>query len=190
MGSQTNIVSHPYAATLIRIKAKQLCRRTDFTRCEVGDLQDEMWTYLIKKEHLYDPAKGNCEAFIAMLVNTWVAMELRRRNREKRRQTYRNASLERTVVINEGDAVPLGRILSESDQLRRLGLGLRSDIEDFEQREAIAHAVSKLTFEQQKLLADVQDTDIRTAAKRRGVSRSTVRRRLDEMREIFENAGL
>ncbi len=189
MGSQTNIVTHPYAATLIRIKAKQLCRRTDFTRCEVEDLQQSMWAYLVEKAPLYNPNRRNIEAFITMLVNTWVAMELRHRGREKRQPARRNASMERTMVLHEGDALPLGKTLSESDRLRRLGLELGSDSEDFEKREAIAHAVSQLTFEQQKLLADVAETNVVAAADKHGVSPSTVRRRLNAMRKIFNNAG-
>jgi len=44
MASSHPVVTSPFAATFIRIKAKQLCRRTDFTPCEVEDLQQSMWT--------------------------------------------------------------------------------------------------------------------------------------------------
>jgi len=189
MAESHPVVSHPYAATLIRIKARQLCRRTDFTRCEVEDLQQSMWAYLIEKAVLYDPARGNLEAFITTLVNTWVGMELRRRSREKRRQAHYNASLDTTMVKHEGDEVPLGATLGEADLLRRLGRQPESQTDRYVVREAILHAVKQLSAEQQELLADVLDSDITTAAERHGVSPSTVRRRLNKMREAFRDAG-
>lgn len=190
MGSQSNIVSHPYAATLIRIKAKQLCRRTDFTRCQVEDLQQSMWAYLVEKATLYDPGRGNIEAFITNLVNTWVAMELRHRGREKRRLAHRNVPLDSTLIEQDGDSVPMRSVLGEEDLLRRLGRAPESESDRFEVREAIAHAITQLTPEQQALLTDVVESGVATAAMQRDISPSTVRRRLSEMRDIFGDAGL
>lgn len=189
MAESHPVVSHPYAATLIRIKARQLCRRTDFTRSEVEDLQHSMWAYLIEKAPLYDPKRGNIEAFITTLVTTWVAQELRRRSREKRRQAHYNASLDTTMIEQEGDQVPLGKTLDEADLLRRLGRHPESQTDRLVVREAILHAVKRLSAEQQELLADVLDSDISTAAERHGVSPSTVRRWLNKMREVFRDAG-
>lgn len=190
MASSHPVVTHPYAATLIRIKAKQLCRRTDFSRCEVEDLQQSMRAYLVEKAPLYDPTRGNLEAFITNLVNTWVGMELRRRGREKRRLAHRNVSLDTTMIEHEGDQVPLGAAISEVDLLRRLGRTPESAQDRIELREAIANAIQKLTPDQQALLSDVMDSDVSTAADRHGVSPSTVRRRLNQMRQVFSRAGL
>ncbi len=190
MASSHPVVSHPYAATLIRIKARQLCRRTDFTRCEVEDLQQSMWAYLIEKAPLYDPARGNFEAFITNLVTTWVGLELRRRGREKRRLAHRNVSIDTTMIEHEGDHVLLGAALCEADLLRRLGRQPESETDRLEVREALAHAIKQLSFEQRVLLADVVASDISTAAERYGVSPSTIRRRLNRMREVFRDAGV
>jgi RNA polymerase sigma factor (sigma-70 family) len=190
MASSHPVVSHPYAATLIRIKAKQLCRRTDFTRCQVEDLQQSMWAYLVEKATLYDPDRGNIEAFITNLINTWVAMELRHRGREKRRLAHRNISLDSTMIEHDGDRVPMGSVLGETDLLRRLGRAPGSESDRFEIREAIAQAIKKLSPDQQALLADVVESGVASAAKHRDISPSTVRRRLSEMRDIFGDAGL
>jgi RNA polymerase sigma factor (sigma-70 family) len=188
MASSHPVVTHPYAATLIRIKARQLCRRTDFSRCEVEDLQQSMRAYLIEKAPLYDPARGNLEAFITNLVNTWVGLELRRRGREKRRLAHRNVSIDSTTMEYDGEQTPLSQMLGEADLLRRLGRQPESDTDRLEVREALQHAIAQLLPEQRALLLDVVKTNVVTAAERHGVSPSTVRRRLNQMRDIFRDA--
>ena len=190
MAERHPVVTHPYAATLIRIKARQLCRRTDFARHELPDLQQSMRKYLLEREPGFDPARGNVEAFITMLINTWVAMELRHRSREKRRLAHRDVSLDSTLIEHDGDYVPMASVLTEDDFLRRLhGTAEPTDADRREVREAIQHALRGLTAEQRELLADVVDTDQSTAAIKHGVSPSTVGRRLQAMRDTFRKTG-
>ncbi|MEO0474353.1 MAG: hypothetical protein AAF085_00085 [Planctomycetota bacterium] len=190
MASSHPVVTHPYAATLIRIKARQLCRRTDFRRCDVEDLQQSMWAYLIEKASLYDPQRANIEAFVTNLVTTWVKMELRKRGREKRRLACRDVSLDSTMVESDGDQVPLASVLGEADLLRRLGQVVESSIDRVDLREAIAHAMSQMTADERELVFDVMNTGITATAQRHNVSPSTVRRYLNRMKHLFREAGL
>jgi hypothetical protein len=48
-----------------------------------------MRLYLLEKAHLFDPVRGNLEAFVTNAINTWVGMELRYRERDKRRESYK-----------------------------------------------------------------------------------------------------
>lgn len=190
MAQSHPVVSHPYVSTLIRIKAKQLCRRSEFTRCELEDIQQRMRQTLIEKAGQYDPDRGNLEAFITMVIKTWIAEEIRYRNRELRRQSYSAVPMDSTTVDCDGDSVPLTSVLGEADLLRRLGRDPQDDIERLIVRDAIDHAMKRLTPEQQGLLIDIRNSDTATAAKRHGISESTVRRRLAAMRDAFSKAGL
>ncbi|MHC4247365.1 MAG: hypothetical protein ACYSUU_11245 [Planctomycetota bacterium] len=48
-------------------------------------MQQEMRLYLWKKADLFDPSRGNIEAFVTTAINSWVGMQLRRLERLKRR---------------------------------------------------------------------------------------------------------
>ncbi|NJL31238.1 MAG: hypothetical protein HC898_06180 [Phycisphaerales bacterium] len=107
------IVGNPFTITLIRVKARQLCRRSDFTRADYDELRQGMRLYLLQMAHRFDPARGNVEAFVTQMINTWVAMQLRYRNCPKRGDTYKTISMERTTAVHEGDDIRLGNLLLE-----------------------------------------------------------------------------
>jgi len=185
-----SVVSDPFAVTFIRIKAKQLCRRTDVSRSDLEDLQQEMRQYLLEKAHLFDPERGNVEAFVTNAINTWVAIFLRRQDREKRRDARRAASLERTQVECNGDVRPLGETILEEEGRRRLQTDFRSDIELFELREDVQHVLAALSQDDRNLLAYVTEHGMTSAARARGTSRRQIRKAMARIRAAFEKAGL
>jgi len=184
------VVSDPFTVTFIRIKAKQLCRRTDVSRSDLEDLQQEMRQYLLEKAHLFDPERGNVEAFVTNAINTWAALYLRRQDREKRRDTYRAASLERTSVECDGDLRPLGETILEEEGHRHLQTEFRSDIEQFELREDVQHVLAGLSQDDRDLLAHVAEHGMRSAARARGTSYRQIRKAMKRIRAVFEKAGL
>lgn len=189
MANSQTIVSHPFTDTFIRIKARQLCRRTDYSRSDFDDLQQGMRLYLLEKAHLYDPSRGTIEAFVTNAVNTWVGMDLRRRGRLKRSNGSPTISLEGTMVECEGDTVELGSVLGEDDLLRRTGGGGISEIDKIDMRDAVAHAMTTLTDDERDLLRHVVDHGVASAARQRGVSRRQIENALARMRGRFEDAG-
>ena len=52
-----HLVLTDYATTLIRVKAWQLCRRTDFSSSEHDDITQELWLRLLTKAHYFDPQR-------------------------------------------------------------------------------------------------------------------------------------
>ena len=190
MAIRHDIVTHAFTINLVRIKAAQLCRRTDFSRSDDDEVQQEMRLYLWKKAHLYDRARGSIEAFVTTAINSCVGMELRRRDRHKRRHEYRALSLERTPIKNDGDATALGAVLREADLHRRTRTNPPDPIEQIDLRDAIAHAVSKLTPRERTLLAHVAEHGVASAARSRHVSRRQIENSLTRMRARFEDAEL
>ena len=185
-----SILSHPFTDTLIGIKARQLCRRSGFSRSDYDDLRQDMRLYLIEKAHRFDPVRGNVEAFVTNALNTWVAMQLRYRKREKRRESYKAVSLERTPVKCNGDITSLGAVLLEEDGGRRTQTYPISPIEQFELREAIEHVMQGLEPDERALLTPVAEHGVASAARTLGVSRRQVDNAMARIRQRFEKAGL
>lgn len=190
MASSQLIVSSPFAVSLISFKAAQLCRRSDFSRSDREDLEQAMRLYLLEKAHLFDPARGNLEAFVTNALKTWVAMELRYRKRDKRSESYRSASLEGTPVECDGEVTFLGAVLLEDDGNRLTQVAPISASEQFELREAIDHVMANLDPDDQALVTSVVESGITATAKALGVSWRQVANAMVRIRGEFEKAGL
>jgi len=190
MAERRDIVSDPFTVTLIRIKARQLCRRSDFSRSDYDDLRQGMRLYLIEKVHLFDPVRGNLEAFVTRAVRTWVAMHLRWRSRDKRRESYKAVSLEGTPVICDGVKTTLAAVLLEEDGQRLTRTYPISAVEQFELREAIVHAMQHLEPQDRAILVHVAEHGVASAAKTFGISRRQVDNALARARACFEKSGL
>ena len=190
MADRHDVVSDPFTVTLIRIKARQLCRRSDFSRSDYDDLRQDMRLYLLEKAHLFDPVRGNIEAFVTNAVRTWVAMRLRYRKRHKRSESYKAVSLERTTVECDGDITTLGAVLLEEDGRRLTRTYPISAVEHFELREAIEHAMRGLEPDDRALLIQVAARGITSTAKSLGVSWRQVDNAMTRIRALFEKAGL
>ena len=185
-----SIVSDPFTVTLIRIKARQLCWRSAFSRSDYDDLRQGMRLYLIEKAHLFDPARGNLEAFVTQALRTWVAMQFRYRSRDKRRGSYRALSLERTLVECDGDITTLGAVLLEEDDQRFTRTYPISAVEHFELRDAIEHVMRNLGPHDRALLMQVAEHGITHTAKSLGVSWRQVDNAMARIRALFKKAGL
>ncbi|MBL9121356.1 MAG: hypothetical protein JNL80_15720 [Phycisphaerae bacterium] len=196
MASRHDVVSNPFTAKFIRLKAAKLCRRADFSRSDREDIEQGMYGYLLEKAHLYDPKRGNVEAFVTHLVTTWIRMELRFRGRSRRIGRITTISIERTVVELDGDTQSLTGVLAHADQERRTGRHLPCPIEHLEIADAVRHAFAQLGSDEQRLLRFVSEHGVAAAAREwsrrngRTVSRTWIEVRVRRMRARFEDAGL
>lgn len=190
MAERRDIVSDPFTVALIRIKARQLCRRSDFSRSDYDDIRQSMGLYLLEKAHLFDPVRGNLEAFVTNAINTWVGMELRYRERDKRRESYKAVSLEGTPVECNGDVTTLGQVLLEEDGRRLTQTDPQSPIEQLELREAVQHAMQNVQPKDRAILIHAAEHGVASAARAFGQSRRQVLNTLARARIHFEKAGL
>lgn len=190
MATRHDVVTHPFTVDFIRIKARQLCRRSDVSRSDQDDMQQEMRLYLWKKAHLFDPGRGNIEAFVTTAINSWVAMHLRGLDRIKRRGEASAISLERTLIENDGDVTALGSVITDADRDRRHNGASPDPAESHDLRDAIDHALGHLTGQERSLLEYVAEHGISAAARTRKVSRRQIYNALERMRSRFEDAGL
>ena len=196
MSIRTDVVSDPFTANLIRRKAAQLCRRSDFSRSDYDDLRQGMVVYLLEKAHLFDPGRGTLEAFVINAVNTWVRMELRFRARLKRRGEAGAASLEGTSVEFNGEADTLDALVGEADLQRRTHRAGLSPLDRVDLADAVRHALSGLSPSERDLLRHVAEHGVAGTARewsrraQRTVSRRRIQNAVARMRQRFEDAGL
>ena len=190
MASSHTIVSDPFSITFIRIKARQLCRRSDFSQSDFDDLCQDMRLYLLAKAHLFDPVRGNIEAFVTNALKTWVAMQLRYRNRDKRRESFQAVSLEGTLVKVQGELQPMAAVVMDEEGGRLTQAYPISPVEELERREAVEHAMANLTPEDRALVSSVAEHGIRDTATALGISKRQVANALARIRPAFEKSGL
>jgi len=196
MAESHSIVSEPFARTLIKVKAAQLCRRSDFSRSDYDDLRQGMVVYLLEKSHLFDPSRGTLEAFVTNALNTWVKMELRFRARTKRRGNLDALSLDTAAIEFNGETDTLDAIVGEADQQRRTHSSSTSSVEAIDLADAVDYAMSRLSDDERDLLRHVAEHGVLGAARewsrRSGasVSRRQIEKAVARMRHRFEDAGL
>lgn len=190
MAIRHSVVSHPFTINFVQIKAAQLCRRSDFSRSDNDDLRQEMLLYVWKKAHLFDPARGNIEAFVTTAIKSWVAMELRHRSRLKRCGDYQTVSIEGTTIECDGDTETLCAVLREADLHRHTQQDGLSSIDLIDLQDAVEHAFMMLSPHERDLLTHIAEHGVSSTARKRHVSRRQIEKAVVQMRVRFEDAGL
>jgi DNA-directed RNA polymerase specialized sigma24 family protein len=137
--------SDPSVRTIIKKKARQLCRRSECSRSDFDDLCQEMHLHLLRKAHLFDPARACPMAFAQQAINSYAAMHLRAARRTKRRGRNEAISIDGIHIVVSGIKVPLADALDDGDQLRSRGGERITAIERIDLRDAICAAIRSMT---------------------------------------------
>lgn len=196
MANRHTVVSNPFTAKLIRIKAAQLCRRSDFSRSDYDDLRQGMVAHLIEKAHLFDPDRGNIESFVTTAINTFIRMELRYRSRDKRAGNIVAVSLEHTEISSPIGSRALREAATASDSHRHTGSVPADAFEAVDLKDALDHALSRLDPDDRELIQHVAEHGWSSASREwterlgRPICRRWIERRLTALRSTFEDAGL
>jgi RNA polymerase sigma-70 factor, ECF subfamily len=178
-----------YARTLIRVKARQLVRRSGFSRSDQDDVEQELVLNLLGQARRYDPDRASMSTFIARVVDSGVAMLLRKRKRQKRAPGLSAQSLELLVGASTGKTQLLGATLSGEDRDRRLGRRSLSDLAIYVDAEAFDFAMRGLPSQLLEIVSRVMESSPAAAARDLGISRRQVAAALVAVRQHFERAG-
>lgn len=183
MDDRSHTGINQYAARLIKFKARQLARRSGFSRTDRGDLEQEMWVDLIDRLPRYDPDKASLNTFIARVVERKVVSILRYHLAEMRSPGRNEASLNDPAVDCDGRVVERHQTTPEAASTWQRLHDLRRDL-----AEVRAHLPSGLL---QSIMDEIAlGGTINSIAGELGISRRAAERHLDELRRIFEDAGL
>lgn len=186
----SDFVANSDVIDIIKMKAWKLSQHPLFHKSDNEDIECDMWSHLFEWCDRYTPERGTMQAYVNMLMDTWAAMEIRARKRLKRRPDFQMTSINTTMIECDGDKIPLSTVLSIADAFRRIRSSSLSESERKELMEALVVAIRQLTPEQCELLDDRIDLGVERAAQKHGISPSTLNRRIQAMRQIFEKAGL
>lgn len=196
MQSRHDVVNHPSTAELIKAKARQLCRRTDFANSDLDECEQEMRIYVWEKSHLFDPTRGSVEAFVTTALKSWIGMELRRRHRLKRWNGRPTLSIERSRVECDGTPTPLLEVLVVSDGPRHTLRSRPTPLDLLILQERVRHGLAQLTPEERDLLHHVAEHGVArtsrewTARLGRPFSRRQVSNEMAQIRRRFEDPRL
>jgi len=150
----------------------------------------DLTVHVLRKAHLYDPARGSVNTFVVRVVDSAVALLIRDRKRIKRAAGFSACSLGDRPLHSEKGSGPLEELLDDADGCRRIGVELvdeqvRFDIE-FDVRQLLASLPPHLREIAERLSETPKKA---TVAKAIGLSRRRVRTAMQTLREIFRRAG-
>jgi RNA polymerase sigma-70 factor (ECF subfamily) len=176
-----------YARIVIKSKARQLSRRSGFSRSDEEDLVQELTLRLLEKEHLYDPARGaTLDTFADRVITSSVKMILRDRRRLKRAAGFTAVSLESTTVIIDGRPVYLTEAVGDVD-LTRVTLAKRHGPDPAAD---LAELLDGLPPELVDVAYRLQDGTVASVARDMGTSRRQVYAAMARIRQHFQDTGL
>lgn len=178
-----------YAHTLIRFKARQLSRRSGFTRSDQDDLEQDLWTVLLSQAEAFDPDRASIDTFIDRVVNSAVLMILRDRRRQKRANGFHTQSLDAAPQRSGPSSTAAGSDLSAEDRCRHRGAAPVNESQRAVDRDAAEHALDEMPAPLRDVCRRVMGGSISSAARELGRSRRQIRNALFEARAYFERAG-
>jgi len=179
-----------YVQTLLRIKARQLLRRSEFRRSDPVDIEHDLVEHVLRQADNFDPTRSAVNTFITRVVETAAAMLVRHRGRMKRAAEYRTFSLERTHVHGDQRQMTLGQVIGESDLRRRCGGEPHNDRQEAELSADVARAMTGLTGRQREIAGRLAKSNEAAVAREMGISRRQVRNAVVAIRDHFRRAGL
>jgi DNA-directed RNA polymerase specialized sigma24 family protein len=181
-----------YARTLIRVKAKQLVRRPDFSRSDQDDVEQDLVLHLLSQAEHFDPARGSLNTFISRVVDSAVAMLVRGRGRIKRGPVsgVKIQSLELKVEQADGPPAPLWKTISIADLERRAGGASLSDAELYELVEGVASVIALMSPELRDVCRSLLERNRTETECELGLSRRGYETAMEQIRQHFARGGL
>jgi RNA polymerase sigma-70 factor (ECF subfamily) len=192
MSAQSHEILSDYARTLIRVKARQLVRRPEFTACESEDLEQEIALRILAQLQRFDPSRSSIKTFISRVANSAVAMLIRDRGRIKRNggEGVQIESLEKSVDQPDGSAAPLWATVSEEDSHRRHQTRPLSASEALELKLDVATALAQLPPELRSICEQLMEGNQADCRRVSQLSRRKFHAAIHLIREQFSKSGL
>lgn len=179
-----------FAAKLIRIKAKQVCRRVGFRTFDRQELEQELRLRLWKQFDKFDPEKAHWNVFATTVIERHVATILERERRIKRRKGARLLSLTDLVEDFDGELTELANTIGPEDREGLTGRYVDTAENQTDLKVDVADVVCDLPDDLRELCELLKTYNIQEAAERLGLPRTTVSARVKRLREIFSRAGI
>ena len=179
---------HPYAAWLIRKKARQVIGKNGITESDTEDIEQELWLHVLQRQRQYDPGKAKITTFLTCIITNCLASIIEHRRAAKRscdtpmvsldEQVSEDSDLERQEVTDQDTYLQLtGKISRPLSTLQ----DLRIDVQ------RVIRSLPPLLRLIAALLQDMTITEVSEAI---GIPRTTINEKRNLIRRIFADAGL
>lgn len=181
-----------YAIRLIKKRARQLIGSAGFTASDVPDLEQELAMDLLTRLPKFQEGRAHRKSFIAVAIKHRAATLVESQKAAKRDFRKVSFSLDQVFTGDEGkrsdgyDRLDREKIL-DFDGIRR---GLPDQTEKMARAIALDRVLQKLSPDLRRLCDLLVELPISDIAKKTGLSRDTIYRRIKTLRETFESEGL
>jgi len=182
-----------FAIRLIKKRARQLIGSAGFTPSDVPDLEQELAMDLLTRLPKFQEGRAHRKSFIAVAIKHKAATLVEWRKAAKR--DYRKVAFSLDQVFTDEDgkksdgydrlddeklADPYdGGACTQQDQAEKVALWIDLD-----------RVLQELSPELRQLCKLLSDLPVSEVARRTGLSRDTIYRRIKTLRETFESEGL
>lgn len=168
-----------FALSLIRRKADQLAGHYGFTLSDRDDISQELTLALLGAWPKFDPERGNSRAFQKTVVERKAASLVRRQKASKRQFAHRTLSLD---ALLEQEWSPDTDESAEEDQ----SAGPTIDpIQEVELTIDVETVLARLKPRDRELAELLKHYSLAEAARKLGVSRTTLQYHAQRIREAF-----
>lgn len=179
-----------FAAQFIRLKVRRLMGRFGLTSSDRRDIEQELKLRLIESFPTFNPEVGHWRPFVVTVTARCISKFLRLRCAQRRGSLVPDESLSSLVPDVTGARVELGSQLEQRHLTARTGGSDRNDQDHFEMRHDVAVVLASLPPDLRRLCKLLKTCNQSEAARKLGIARTTLRDKLEAIRQAFEEAGL
>lgn len=168
--------------------ARRLRRRLGLPACDREDLGQDLLIDLLRRLPAFDPARGSLGAFAGLVLRNQSSRITIRIMRERRAQGGGLLSLD--APSGGDDQRPLAETIGEDEGLSAWHGQPTSAHASTEQHQAVQTAISRLPLGDRRLCAALAHRPVSALASQGFGSRSTLYRRLADLRHVLTAHGL
>ena len=151
-------------------------------------LVQELTTHLFYSLKQFDPEKSDRKSFSTTVVERQVAKLIRFQSAAKRNS--RNVQSLNVKVEMDSQTVDMVETLSNREYDARRCTSTRDPVQQLEMSHDMEAVLARLPFDLLELAVQLKQKSLTQIAKETNVPRSTLRKRVAELREIFESENL
>ena len=180
----------PYAAGLIRYKARKLVGKAGFTASDREDIEQELTLDLLRRLPKYNPKRAQLNTFIARVVEHRLASLIEAQKAGIRDYRRCRCSLNECFEDADGRSVERVDTFDQEDYLLRTGGQSRPSEELSALAIDVAAVLETLPPELRELCRRLKAETVTEISRDTGVPRGTIYESIKKLREIFKDAGL
>ena len=180
----------PYAAGLIRFKARRLVGQAGFTASDREDIEQELILDLLRRLPKYNPKRAQLNTFIARVVEHRLASLIEAQKAGIRDYRRCRCSLNERFEDADGRSVERVDTFDQEDYLLRTGAQSRPSEELNRLAIDVATVLETLPPELRELCRRLKAETVTEISRDTGVPRGTIYESIKKLREIFKDVGL